>query len=170
MEGGDKSYALSNDDINAILSPGTAIWTYPDLANMTTIDDCFDELGRCIILYLTNGPSSGHWICMWKKGNRINYFDPYGDPPEEPRETVGGAWGQAEPYLTYLMRQSGRPIYYNVHQYQSDRKDVATCGRHCVARLICKDMGDKKYYDLIKNSKQSPDQFVTNLTSQYLGI
>jgi len=164
----DKEYALSNDDINKILDPPTRILTYPELAECSTVDDMFDELGRCIILYLTNGPTSGHWVCMWRKGNRINYFDSYGDAPDVPREVVGGAYGQEEPYLMNLLQNSGCQVYYNTHPYQSNRADVASCGRHCVARLICKDMSDKKYYQLIKRSGQSPDTFVTNLTGEFL--
>ena len=164
----DKDYALSNDDINKILDPPTHILTYPELADYNSIDDVFDELGRCIILYLTNGPTSGHWTCMWRKGDRINYFDSYGDPPEKPREVVGGAYNQEEPYLMNLLQNSGCKVYYNTHPYQSDRADVATCGRWCVARLLLKDNSDKRFYEIIKHSGQKPDTFVTNLTSDFL--
>jgi len=164
----DKDYALSNDDINRILDPPTRILTYPELQECRSIDDVFDELGRCIILYLTNGPTSGHWVCMWRKGNRINYFDSYGDAPETPREAVGGAYDQEEPYLMHLLQNSGCKVYYNSHPYQSDRTDVATCGRWCVARLLLKDYSDKKFYDIIKHSGQKPDTFVVNLTSEFL--
>lgn len=164
----NKSYALSNDDINKILDPPTNVLTYPDLEKCATIDDAFDSLGRCILLYLTNSETSGHWVCMWRKGQRINYFDSYGDPPELPREVVGGAFDQEEPILTRLLRQSGCKVYYNTHPYQSDRADVATCGRWCVARLILKDNSDKRFYDIIKHSGQKPDEFVVNLTSDFL--
>lgn len=163
-----KSYALSNDDINTILDPPTHILTYPELVEYNSIDELLDSQGRCIILYLTNGPTSGHWTCMWKKGDRLNYFDSYGDAPEAPREAVGGEYDQEKPLLTNLLERSGYKVYYNTHPYQTDRADVATCGRHCVARLICKDMSDRQYYNLIKKSKQTPDTFVTNLTSDFL--
>lgn len=163
-----KSYALSNDDINKILDPPTHILTYPELDKYDSIDDVLDSLGRCIILYLTNGPTSGHWVCMWKKGRTLHYFDSYGDAPEVPREAVGGAFDQEEPRLLQLLRASGYKVYYNTHPYQSDRTDVSTCGRHCVARLICKDMTDKQYMNTIKKTKLSPDTFVTKLTAEYL--
>jgi hypothetical protein len=164
----EKDYALSNDDINRILDPPTHILTYPELARFSSIDEVFDDLGRCIVLYLVNGPTSGHWVCLWRKGDRINYFDSYGDPPETPREAVGGAYDQEEPHLMNLLRDSGCKVYYNSHPYQSDRAAVATCGRWCVARLLLKDYSDKKFYDIIKHSGQSPDTFVTNLTAELL--
>ena len=142
--------------------------TYPELQECGSVDDMFDELGRCIVLYLVNGPTSGHWVCLWRKGNRINYFDSYGDPPETPREAVGGAYDQQEPYLMNLLQNSGCKVYYNSHPYQSDRADVATCGRWCVARLLLKDQSDKRFYDIIKHSGQKPDTFVVNLTSEFL--
>jgi len=166
---GDKSYALSNDDINYILDPETNIFTYPELEERPTIDDCFDELGRCIVLYLTQGPNSGHWVCLWKNEKGIHYFDPYGDAPEEPRQAVGGAWGQKQPYLTHLLKNAQCPVYYNIYPYQSERRDVATCGKHCVTRLVCKDMTDTAYYKMIKKSGLTPDQYVCNFIAEYLG-
>lgn len=169
-----KAYALSNDDINTILEPDTNILTYPQLKDYQHIDEIFDPLGRVIMLYPTEAQNKGHWICMWKEGNRINYFDPYGEPPEEPKEWVGKTQsrllGMGQNKLTQLLQNSGRKVFYNTYPYQQMSDDVATCGRWCVARLVCKDMTEKQFHNsVMKFKKGSPDNFAVSFTHKILG-
>jgi len=168
-----KDYALSNDDINAILDPDTKIWTYPDFARMNSIDEAFDSLGRCIFLFLTESKNSGHWCGMWKRRGAIHYFDSYGLPPEAPREWLTQrqlvALGEGEPYLMRLLEASGMPVYYNKVQYQKDRADVATCGRWVITRLIFKDLSDAAFHKLVKKSGVDPDTFATIFIAEILG-
>lgn len=173
-----KQYALSNDDIQEILEPDTKILTYPEFANMSSIDECFDKLGRCIFLFLTKSPTMGHWITMFKRGNNIHYWDSYGEPPEAQRKWISEEkleeLGEEEPYLLNLLKQSGYRVYWNTHAYQTDKEDVNTCGRWAVARLICKDMDDHQFYNLVKDEMKkrgisSPDDFVALFTYELLG-
>lgn len=170
-----KDYALSNQDIQQILQPDTNILTYPDLSTMTTIDECFDGLGRCILLYLTESPTSGHWVSMIKHDDdgTIEYFDPYGKPVEEPLHWVGRGKNmllrQQPGILKRLLKDSGYKVIYNTTPYQKDGKDISTCGRHCVSRLVLKDYSIDDYKDIIKSSKLSPDDFVSLFTYGLLG-
>ena len=169
-----KAYALSNDDINKILEPDTHIMTYPELRNYKTIDDIFDPLGRVIMLYPIDAPNNGHWVGMWKQGDRINYFDPYGKPPEEPKQWVSSdmnkLMGQGRNLLTDMLKQSGYKVYWNTYPYQKMDEDVATCGRWVVARLVCKDMSADKFYKAVmKYGKGSPDGFAVRFTYDILG-
>lgn len=173
MESG-KGYSLSNEDINAILDPDTNIITYPDLANVESIDDIFDSLGRVIMLYPVDSNYSGHWIAMLKKGDSIEYFDPYGLPPEQPRKWVSPQknqrMGQGASYLTNLFRNSGYKIYWSKYPYQKMRNDVATCGRWAVTRLVCKDLSLPQFHRLVmEKSNGDPDGFATRFTAQILG-
>lgn len=167
-----KDYPLSDGDIKKILGPGTRIMTYPMLQNMSSINECFDSKGRCILLFLTTGPTEGHWCCMLKKGNRIEYFDPYGESPEEMKEQMPQnlleQLDESSPYLTNLMRASGIPIYYNTHAFQKDRRGINTCGRHCVVRCLYGNIPLEKYYDMIKDTGLSPDDFVIGKTYELL--
>lgn len=173
-----KSYALSNDDINEILQPDTKIFTYPQFANMDSIDECFDRLGRCVFLFLTKSETSGHWVCMFKKGDSIEYFSSYGDKPEAERcwldEEQLEELGQDEPYLNQLLKKSKYKVFYSTHQYQSDKEDIASCGRWCVMRLICKDMSNLQFYNLVKaqmkeRGLKSADDLVALFTYEFLG-
>ncbi len=174
-----RDYSLSIEDIQDLLDPDTKIFTYPQFCTMQHIDEAFDSLGRCVFLFLTESATSGHWLCMFKRKDHIEYFDSYGEPPEAQREWLTEEQleelGEDEPYLYRLLKSSGYKVYYNAVAYQSDRKDVATCGRWCVARLICKDFTNKQFYDLVREQTREvegariPDDWVSLFTYQFIG-
>jgi hypothetical protein len=162
-----KSYALSDSDITKILGP-TKIFPYPDLEHMTSIDQCFDDKGRCIILFPNVSATMGHWCCMIRRPKSIEFFDPYGDAPERQKDGLPEHHKENldidEPLLTRLMRASGLPVYYNTHPFQSDRAAISTCGRHCVVRLLYAPYSLDKYASIIKKSGLTPDDFVSGVT------
>jgi hypothetical protein len=109
---------------------------------------------------------------MLKTKKGIEFFDPYGDRPEEQLDELPQSrleqLDESQPYLTNLMRRSGLPIYYNTHAFQKESGDINTCGRHCVARLMFKDKTLEQYKKIIDKSGLCPDKFVSGLT--YVGI
>jgi hypothetical protein len=163
-----RDYSLSDDDIRRLLGKDISLMTYPDLANKKSLNDCFDSKGRCIILFLTQDEHTGHWCCMFRTKKGVEFFDPYGDRPEEQLDEVPQSrleqLDQDQPYLTDLMRRSGVPIYYNTHAFQKERGDVNTCGRHCVVRLLYKDKTLAQYKSIIDKTGLCPDDFVSGLT------
>jgi hypothetical protein len=174
-----KRYALSNDDINAILEPDTKIFTYPQFADMESIDQAFDKLGRCIFLFLTINDSTGHWLCMFLRDDgSIEYFDSYGEKPEAQRKWVSAEkldeLGEAEPYLFNLLKESNRKVYYNTYAYQTDRNDINSCGRWCVARLMMKDYSNLQFYNAVRSDMKERglskfDDWVALWTYEMLG-
>ena len=168
-----KSYALSDGDIRKILGRDIKIITYPDLGRMSSINQAFDKKGRSIMLYLTEDETTGHWVCMLNKGNKIEFFDPYGEAPEQALDTVPEenreALGEDEPLLTRLMRASGKEVYYNTYGFQKDKADVNTCGRHAVVRCLYAPYSLEKYKNIIDKSGMTPDNFVSALTAEKLG-
>jgi len=168
-----KSYPLSDEDIRKILGNDIKIITYPDLGKMSSINQAFDKKGRCIMLYLTENDSTGHWVCMLNKKSGIEFFDPYGDPPEKPLESVSEedkeALGEDEPLLTRLLRASGKKVYYNSYPFQKDKADVNTCGRHSVVRCLYAPYSLQKYKSVMDSTGMSPDDFVSALTGEKLG-
>jgi hypothetical protein len=173
-----KAYPLSNQDIQDILAPDTEIHIYPDFASMSSIDEAFDKLGRCIFLFLTESKSAGHWLCMIKRGDTIEYWDSYGKPPEEQRNWLSqeelDALNEGEPYLMNLLEQSGYKVYYNTHKYQKESSKDNECGRWVVARLVCKDISNDEFLKLVKkgmkeNNLQSEDDWVSAFIYDILG-
>ena len=173
-----KAYALSNEDIQDFLDPDTKIITYPELAGVRNIDQIFDSLGRCVLLFLTTSPTSGHWQLIFKRNGDIHFWDSYGDPPEGIRQSMTEeqleTLGEEEPYLLNLLKGSGKRVYYSTVQYQSDRSDVSSCGRWCIMRLICKNYSDRDFQAIIRagmkeHNLKTPDDYVALFTYQFLG-
>lgn len=168
-----RAYSLSNKDINDILDPDTKVFAYPKFAEMSSIEEAFDKLGRCVFLFLTESESVGHWLCMFKRNGFIEYFDSYGEKPEAQRSWVTAEkldeLGEGHPYLMDLLKKSRQHVYYNTVKYQKDIADVNTCGRWVVARLICKDMSNKEFFNLATKSGYKPDDWVALFTYEMLG-
>ena len=168
-----KAYALTNDDIQKVLEPHTRILTYPQFGTMRHIDEAFDNLGRCIFLFLTESESSGHWICMWKKGKTVYYWDSYGMPPGGSREWLTAEklteLNEDEPYLEHLLANSGYRVVINRNKYQKEKNGISTCGRWCLTRLVLKDHDERTFKQLVKRSQMSPDDFVAVFVADMLG-
>jgi len=168
-----KSYPLSDTDIRKILGKDIKIITYPQLQNFSNISQAFDRKGRCVMLYLTEDETSGHWVCMLNKKEGIEFFDPYGEPPEAPFSHMPTSklqeLDETRPYLTALLKSSGKPVFYNHYAFQKDKKDVNTCGRHSVVRCLYGAYPLEKYKKIMDDTGMTPDNFVSALTGEMLG-
>lgn len=163
-------YALSDADIRKILGDDIPIMTYQDLKGHSSLP--FDRKGRLILLFPNASPTEGHWCCLLKRRNEIEFFDPYGDPPESQKEDLPEEtqeqFGIEEPMLTRLLRQSRCPVFYNTYPFQKERGDVNTCGRHCVVRCLYAPSSLKQYKQAISKSGLTPDEFVVGITADIL--
>jgi hypothetical protein len=171
-EGGIKEvrqYPLGDDDIRKILGNDIKIWNYPQLKGLRNINEMFDAKGRAILLFPNVSPTSGHWTCLINRPNKIEFFDSYGDAPDTAQKD-GMTKSRLEmldverPYLTRLLRASGKPVFYNNRQFQKEAGNVATCGRHCCVRLLYAPYSIDKYNKIIESSGMSPDDFVSGIT------
>jgi hypothetical protein len=163
MEGGgldDLDVPLSDDDIKKAL-PGINIVSYPDLANLSEIP--FDADGRLILLYLTESAHRGHWVCLFKRGNAIFFHDSYGVYPDAQLRWLSKARQkfvhESKPHLTRLLKQSGAKVYYSPYRLQSTDRDIATCGKHAIARLLNKNKSIDEFANFLR-SHGDPDEVV----------
>jgi len=167
-----RDYPLSDSDIRKILGKDISIITYPELNNIQNISQIFDKKGRCILLFLTQSETAGHWCCLLDKPDGIHFFDSYGQAPEKQKQGADPALldrtNQDEPRLTQLMKQSGRPVYYNTHDYQQDNPSVNTCGRWACVRCLYAPYSDKDFYKVVKSSGMTGDNFVSALTANWI--
>ncbi|NBU34255.1 hypothetical protein EBZ38_12940 [bacterium] len=167
-----KQYALSNTDIEKILGK-TKIFTYPELDDFANWEDAFDDDGRAVFLFLTEDNTTGHWIGLIRNDTTIEYFDPYGEPPEGDKKWLSKQklrrLDQDQPLLTRFLRSTGMKVYYNQHAFQQDRNDINTCGRWVVARLLLRKKTLRQFYNFIQNSGMKGDDFVSLLTFKILG-
>jgi hypothetical protein len=166
-------YALSDDDIRKLLGSGIKITTYPDLEKMSNIDQMFDKWGRAILFVPQQNEQQGHWTALIKRGKVVEFFDPYGEPPESQKDTIAEAQLEKmrmdEPLLAEILTNNPYKIIYNKVQLQKLNNHVQTCGRHCVARLLNYKMPIQKYREMIHKTGLNPDEYVYELTYDELG-
>lgn len=168
-----ENYSLSDDDIRRLLGSAIKITSYSDLEGVHDIRQLFDRNGRAIIFFPQENAMSGHWTAMIKKGNRIEFFDPYGEPPDAQKDGLAPSklhqLRMDQPLLSELLEKSGCSIIFNKVQLQKMRDDVQTCGRHCVCRLLYCNYPIARYREIIRRSGLTPDEFVTRETYDDLG-
>ena len=164
-----KSKPLSGDDILQSLNGKTKIYKYSDLSKFSSIDELLHPYNNAVILYETK-PNYGHWICVLKRNdNVIEYYDPYGKPIDYPLKYINASFkketNQDDIYLLKLMLKSPYDIEYNNVAIQKLDRDISSCGRHCIMRIVCKDLNLKQYQKLFKKEGNlDGDDKVTLLT------
>jgi len=175
-----KGYALSDLDLQHILNPDTKIHKYTDLYKVKHVDELFDSLGRCIILYLTENGNTGHWVGVIKKGNVVEFFDPYGYFPDSQGKNLGTPdeineqFGQNHPRFLELIKNAGYKLRFNNKPLQKEEYDIATCGRHTASRLLLYKLSLEQYHELMEKIERKEgalndaDDVVTKLTYEIL--
>jgi hypothetical protein len=161
-----KDIALSNSDIIKLLDGKTSIVLYPDLHKYSSIDELLGEYQNCIVLYESR-KGYGHWTAMIKKGDAIEFFNSYGGEVDASLELINPEFrvksNQVEPYLKMLMYDSPYELNYNEFRFQKKGRNIRTCGRHCIVRVLCRDMNIYQYKDFL-------DQLCDLFGTDYDGI
>lgn len=136
----------------------TKIFVYSELKKFSRIDELLGK-GSAIILYENTKGDIGHWVCLTKRNNTVEYFNSYGRPPDPFRYMHGKI-----PYLSKLLYYSPYDLEYNEHDYQ--KAGMSTCGRHCIIRVLLKDE-PLESYNKIMRAYNDTDDFVTILVTSY---
>lgn len=164
-------YSLSDSDIRYVI-PNVNIVKYNDLAKYNSIDEVLQGKPTVILFELTEN-NTGHWICLFKNGDTVYFFDSYGKPIESQKKHMSKQFFRSANYLSKMLKQSPYKVDYNAQPYQEVNPEVASCGRHCIVRLKCMDLNDLEYKqvmsDACKEMNMSSDQVVLELTKQHLG-
>ena len=168
---------LDDSEIRFYL-PDAKILTYPELSKYRNINELLPEnKDYAIILYLDQ-PNKGHWTCVLKYNNTIEMFDPYGikELDEELKwipcsERI--KLKQAVPYMTRLFNSIEKPqkgIISSI-EYQDDKNNVNSCGRHVVYRilkLLDDDMNIEQYYNHMKKLRKAYNLTYDEIVSTYV--
>ena len=86
-----------------------------------------------ILLYPVESKYSGHWTCLCRFNDTIEYFCSYGYKPDYPLK-----WSKTKlrPYLLPLLEKE-KNVVYNTIDFQNKKiKQMATCGAYCVFRVL----------------------------------
>lgn len=131
---------MGDDTIKEYL-PKCKIILYNELPKYQNINQILPKTKSYAIILYMDGPHSGHWTAIMKPNeNEIEYFDSYGNAPDEPlnwsSDETKHQLGINAPYLSNLLKQSGKKIIWNKMKFQKDKDpDISTCGRHCCFRI-----------------------------------
>lgn len=102
----------------------------------------------CILLYELN-EDFGHWCCLWRNQEGINYFEPTGRMPDKLLQThFNNPNGRKRmnanfTYLNLLLYNTSEKIIYNSDRLQPDNS--ITCGYWCCVRLIYGDIKNDEF-------------------------
>jgi len=159
--------ALSNNKIMKLINKKANLMTYSELKKYDNLDEALGPHDALVLLYETR-ENFGHWVTIFRRGDLIEHFDSYGYFPDDELKFIPEYFrkvnGLDYPHLTALMYESGYKPSYNEYVLQSDKRDVNTCGRWVVARLILRHLPLDKFVKLFKNKDYSPDFLVTIFT------
>jgi hypothetical protein len=168
--------ALSDADLVKVLGDDVKIVMYPDLHRMRTLDEVMGPGGAAIILFEAK-PEYGHWCTVFRApggdNGLVEFFNPYGGYPDDSLRYINKSFAertnQDEPYLSRLMMESPYRLSYSPYAFQSHGNNVKTCGRHCAARLMLKDLPLDDYKDWItaqaRKTRTDADAVVSAVTS-----
>jgi len=149
---------LSTKQVKYLLNGKVNYVPYSEVKNYRSIDELIGEYNCCILLYFT-AENFGHYVCLTKRDNEIEFFDPYGlmiddeleflgDDEEDLKERKNQNYG----YLTELLLDSPYKLIFNQYQFQKEKDDINTCGRHCAVRCSMKKLDLEQYRKFIKNN------------------
>jgi len=175
-----KSKAFSNEDISKLCEGAVNIYTYPELADMSNINQLLNypvKCGAAIILYLSR-KDFGHWVAIFKvpkTSDTIEFFDSYGYSPDDELKMINEKFrkisNQVQPHLSRLIYDSAikNIIYNNVALQKHDKKQsyesaISTCGRWAGLRISLKEIPLEEFQNLFFKQKFDPDWYVTALT------
>jgi len=134
--------SMTGQDIENYL-PNCKMIEYNDLADYNEITDLLKKpIDFVIILIETIADNVGHWVCILRYGNTIEFFNSYAEAPDVQKNTLISKaknieFGQTQNYLTNLLVKSDFNIIYNKLQLQKYSNGSTTCGRWVCARILC---------------------------------
>jgi len=148
-------YSLSDDDIREYLKDDVNIVSYLDLPNINRLQDLFKTSDNLVIHIPVQSQSAGHWTCsfMSEDMKTFNYWCPYAFTPYEnitKSPYLMHSEDKNDFTLVYLIKQflrEGGKVSVNKYKIQQLKNGINTCGRHCIARLLHKQLNNKQYYE-----------------------
>ncbi len=135
------SKMASDADFDRYFGAGKVI-KYSELADYSNINDLLPNDKDFKILLIESSTNRGHWCCIMKYKNIIEYFNSYGTKPEYDFKFiptfVKHLLGQGGNLLSNLLKTKlpNQKVFYNKKKLQVINDDINTCGRHCIARLL----------------------------------
>ena len=132
---------------------------YSDIKNYNSINELFqNNLG--LIILIDRGQKIGHFVCLLKKKNNIEFFGPYGYTISE----ILNIMNINDLSLLKLFNKSNFRIIYNKYQYEEESNKIESCGLHTITRLLKYNLTNEQYHKWLRYKNLKPDEIVSLLT------
>jgi len=161
--------ALSNEDVEKIVGHKIGLVTYDMIKNIYDVNEMF--VNDCCLIYYPVTPTFGHWCCLRKNNNLINFFDSYGDCVDDELEIIHSKF---KPDLLHLLQKycdKGGKVDYNYHKLQKLSDKISTCGRWCGLFMRYNDMSIDEFANFFKRKQRlgySPDELCVKISNKFL--
>ncbi len=160
---------MSNILIDKYFGGKANIKMLEDIENCNTIDEYFSNHDH-VIIFLTNKDCDvGHWVVLIKNNNKCYYFDSYGYAPIDILDEINPNLKSSAEKMNHLIKSKYKNNYFfNPIDYQSEKDDIATCGRYATFTAILNKLLNNYnfdiFYDIVKifyeKHKMNPDETV----------
>jgi hypothetical protein len=135
--------------------------------NMMNIRNINELLPKTLILYQLH--KVGHFCCVFKNDEGINFFDPLGIyVDDELLLTSPDRKHKLHHDFTYLTKLlsdvKDTPIIYNEYQLQGHK--TSTCGDWCAIRMIYSDLFNDEFKDCF-NGIKNRDKLIVKLYNSF---
>lgn len=135
---------------------------YSELANYKSIEELLPNDKSYKIILIEQNYNSGHWTCLLRYGNTIEWFDSYGLPVDGELKFINSVkrrlLGEGRKTLTELLSKvKDKNIVYNKVKLQKLCNKSATCGRWVILRILMMKnffYNLKEFQDFIKKYKK----------------
>ena len=164
---------LSGSDLKTITKENAKIIAYHELEKYSSLLDFLGANKSSIILYETH-ENFGHYCSVFIRPENpkvVEFFDPYGNPPDSQLKFATYNLKFGNPYLTHFLNEwknNGNEVVYNKCKLQDWKPHINTCGRWCATRILLKKQTIDEFCDLFtKNRFYRADFWVSALTYLY---
>jgi hypothetical protein len=155
-------YMMTDLDFKRYFGLDVPIIKYSELSNYNNMEELLPNDKDFKIVLTESDFNSGHWCCIMRYNNNIEWFDSYGVHPEGQLSfiplQVKQMLGQNKHHLTRLLKtlKPNQKIIFNNKALQVLKDGVNTCGRWVVARILTMRIGYTlpDFLNLLKNKKK----------------
>jgi len=153
--------SLTCNDIKRYF-PDNETLKYSELKNFNDIDELLPNNKDFKIILIEQEHNVGHWVCVMKYNDTIEYFNSYGNKVDNDKKFIGKLKNkllrQDEDVLSEMMEKSKYKCIYSKKRFQKLNDNINTCGRWCILRIICMkdmDMNLKQFKKFIEDNKET---------------
>lgn len=172
LTGADIDRFLTENDMLKITSGKCRILPYSKLINYNNIDEVLGP-NKCMVLLYELEPNHGHWICMFRNDDgQLIFYDSLGYGMDDELKFINRhrkMLGYPIQNKTLTKLVGNERVISNRVELQEDIRNIATCGRYSVIRLLLRNLSNAQFNKIFLNNRnQTPDFLVTYLTTKLL--